>query len=230
MFHLRCRVTPIHRKHNANRGIGVFNVCPRCGQYSVEKSVSEDGPFVICPYCGHQHPFLRLPLFVITGASGAGKTTIGFALVQELHGEAVVMESDILWRPEFATAEDDYRSYRNLWLRVAKNISQAGLPVVLVGTSIPEQFEHLPERRYFSAIHYLGLIAGEEELVRRLRDRPAWRNSRSDEFVERMRHFNCWLHENAAHTNPPIELINTSELGVSQGVQHAASWVREHLR
>jgi adenylate kinase len=207
----------------------VFNVCPECGQYSVEKEITLDGPCAVCPHCGYHHPFLRLPLFVITGASGTGKTTMGLALVPQLRGEVVVMESDILWRPEFATSEDDYRSYRDLWLRVAKNIGQSGLPVVLVGTSIPQQFESLSERRYFSSNYYLGLIADEEDLVRRLRDRPEWRNSTSDQFVAQMLHFNRWLQENAAHTSPPITLINTSELDLSQSVPRVIAWIRGHL-
>jgi adenylate kinase len=207
----------------------MFNVCPSCGEYSVEKEIDSTGPFAVCPCCGHGQPFLRLPLFVITGASGAGKTTVGLRLVEALRREVVVMESDILWRPEFATPEDGYRSYRDLWLRVAKNIGQAGLPVTLVSTSIPEQFEHLPERRYFSEIHYLGLIADDADLVRRLRDRPGWRNTSSDNFIEEMLRFNRWLRENAAGTTPPITLVNTSELSLEQSVHQVAAWVRGHL-
>jgi hypothetical protein len=40
-----------------------------------------------------------------------------------------------------ATPEDGYRVYRNVWLRLAKNIGQCGLPVVLCGTAVPDQFD-----------------------------------------------------------------------------------------
>ena len=182
----------------------MFNVCPRCGEYCVEKRIDPSGPYAVCPYCDDNHAFLRLPLFVITGASGSGKTTVALRLVAALRGAAVVLDSDILWRPEFATPEDDYRSYRELWLRVAKNIGQSGLPVVLAGTVIPDQFEHLSERRYFAAIHYLGLVAEDDDLTTRLRARPQWRSTGSNSFVEEMLRFNRWLKGNAGQTCPPI--------------------------
>src|SRR5215469_1407756 len=118
----------------------MFTVCPQCGVYDEEKVIDPSGPFAICPACNYAHRFLRLPLFVVSGASGSGKSTLGLALVPLLH-DCVVMESDLLWRPEFTTLQDGYRSYRNLWLLLAKNIGQGGRPVVLVGTALPEQFE-----------------------------------------------------------------------------------------
>lgn len=205
----------------------MFNVCPACGQYSVSKEITLDGPAAVCPYCGHAHPFLRLPLFVITGASGTGKSTIGLRLVEELRGESVVMETDILWRPEFATPEDGYRSYRELWLRVAKNIGQAGLPVVLVGAAIPEQLEGVSERRYFSTIHYHALVCDDEDLIARLKDRPAWRDSGSEEFVGQMLRFNRWLQENARHTDPPMAVLDTSRSGIEDGVRQLAARIRQ---
>jgi hypothetical protein len=108
----------------------VFNVCPQCGEYSVEKTIDPSGPFAICPFCHYAHPFLQQPLFIITGPSGVGKTTICLKLIPLLK-ECVVMESDILWGAFPATPENNYRDYRNMWLRVAKNIGQAGRPVVL---------------------------------------------------------------------------------------------------
>src|SRR5690348_7966956 len=102
--------------------------------YSVEKEIDPTGPFAICPHCGHRQRFVRLPLFVITGASGAGKTAVCLDLVARLRSECVVLESDVLWGPEFDTPGDQYRRYRDLWLRLAKNISQADRPVVLCGT------------------------------------------------------------------------------------------------
>ncbi len=50
------------------------------------------------------------------------------------------------------------------WLRLARQIGQAGLPVVLDGMTIPEQIEPLGERRYFSSVHYLALVCDDAEL------------------------------------------------------------------
>ena len=74
----------------------MFNVCPNCGEYSVEKSIDTSGPYAVCPHCHYAHPFLLQPLFLIGGASGTGKTTVGLSLVSILN-ECVVLEQDILW-------------------------------------------------------------------------------------------------------------------------------------
>ena len=85
----------------------------------------------ICPLCGYDQPFLRQRLFVITGASGAGKTAVCRELAPRMRNRCAALESDILWGLVPASNEDGYRSYRNVWLRLAKNIDQAGLPVIL---------------------------------------------------------------------------------------------------
>lgn len=108
----------------------MFNVCPQCGQYPADKLIDARGPVALCPACGYAHPFLQSPLFVLSGASGAGKTAIGLTLVRLLP-ECVVLESDILWGAVPATADDNFASYRNTWLRVAKNVGHGGRPVVL---------------------------------------------------------------------------------------------------
>ena len=137
------------------------------------------------------------------------------------------MESDILWRPEFDTPEDGYRAYRNLWLRIAKNIAQSGRPVVLVGSAVPEQFEVCPERRYFSEIHYLALVCADEILVARLRARPAWRRSGTAEVLSTMTAFNQWLRSHAEATSPPMSLLDTSHLTLEQSVSWTHTWIQQ---
>ena len=203
----------------------MFNVCPRCGAYTVEKTIDPSGPFAICPFCHYAHPFLQLPLFII---SGTGKSTICLALVPRLQ-ECVVIESDILWGRVPTTPEDNYRDYRNTWLRVAKNISQAGRPVVLGGTALPDQFEDCPERRYFTTLHYLALVCDDDLLAQRLQDRPAWRQSHTAEFVNNMLEFNRWLKEHAPTTNPPMTLYDTSRRSIPAAVDDIAHWIHHRL-
>lgn len=206
----------------------MFNVCPNCGELRADKIILPDGPYAVCPHCEHRHKFLRLPLFVITGASGVGKSSTCLALVAKTK-DFVVMDSDILWRSEFDQPATDYRNYREMWLRVCKNISQAGKPVVLCGASLPEQFEQCIERRYFSEIHYLALVCSDEALESRLRSRPAWRNSSDEEYIKTHVAFNRWLKENARHTEPPMSLLDTSEITVDESVERVEEWLRDCL-
>jgi hypothetical protein len=201
----------------------VFNVCPGCGEYSDEKLISTDGRYAICQACKHEHPFLRLPLLIITGASGTGKSTVALKLVTD-QSAVVCLDSDILWRDEFSKPDNDFRDYRNLWLRMAKNIAQNGRPVVLFGSATPGQFEQCAESRYFSGIHYLALVCDEGELTRRLRARPVWRNSGSEAVLEGMTKFNQWLIDNAAKSVPPMSLLDTSELSLDESVDATKKW------
>jgi hypothetical protein len=135
----------------------------------------------------------------------------------------VVMESDILWRDEFNQPETNYLNYRETWLRVCKNISQAGKPVILCGAGIPIQFEQCVERRYFSDVHYLALVCDDEVLAARLRSRPEWRGV-SDEYIERHVEFNHWLKANAQSTQPPMSVIDTSAITVTETAEQVEQW------
>lgn len=206
----------------------MFNVCPRCGRYAEEKAVDPAGPYAVCPHCGYAHPFRRSPLFVVTGASGAGKSTVSLPLAGTLPG-CVVFETDILWCPELDTPDDDWERWRMLWVRIAKNVAQSGLASVLCGTFLPQGIEPLAERRFLGTVHYLALVCGDAELADRLRARPAWRQSGDDAFVERMVAFNGWLREHAATTDPPMTLLDTTGRSVEETVSAVRSWVVERL-
>jgi len=212
----------------------MFNVCPGCGEYSDAKAIepwimpTPVQAFAVCQSCGHKHRFRRLPLLVVTGASGTGKSTVALQLAPIME-ECVCMESDILWRDEFNKPDDDYLDYRNLWLRMAKNINQAGRPVVLFGSCTPGQFERCNEFRYFSDSVYLALVCNEDELIRRLQARPHWRKSGSDEVLERMTKFNRWLQENAETTAPKMTLLDTTILSEEDSMTAVRSWLLDQL-
>jgi len=198
--------------------MAVFNVCWACGEYSEAKEIDPAGPFAICPRCGHRHPFRRLPLFVVTGASGAGKTAVAQILAPRLES-VVVIEMDILWGHVRAEPEDDYRSWKSSWLRVAMNVGQAGRPVVLCGTVEPGSLERLTEARYFAHVDYLALVCADDELARRLRSRPAWRQADSDEGVARMVAFNRALRRGSA------TVFDTTGLAAEETSRRVAAWV-----
>jgi hypothetical protein len=86
-----------------------------------------------------------------------------------------------------------------------------------------------PSGRYFAQLHYLALVVEEAELIRRLRDRPVWRNSASPEYVARAVQLNAWLKENAATSPPLVDLLDTTGVPVGETVERVAAWVRAKL-
>jgi DNA-directed RNA polymerase subunit RPC12/RpoP len=207
----------------------MMNVCAGCGKYHADKEIDPTGPYAICPDCGHRHAFRRLPLLVVAGASGAGKSTVGRCLIDKID-EAIVLDADILWRPEFDTPEDGYNDFFETWLRLCKNISQSGMPVVLLcAGGIPEKIEGCVERRYFSDVHYLALTSEEADLADRLRRRPAWRGSHDEAYIRDQVRFNRWLKEIGPESEPPIELVNTTGVDVEATADAVAAWIRNRL-
>jgi hypothetical protein len=206
----------------------MFNVCPGCGQYSDEKRIDESADIAVCNQCSYEHHFKRLPLFVITGASCVGKSTVALQLPDRLPSH-ICLESDILWCDAFNDAQGDFTAYRNLWLRVVKNINQSGRPVVLIGSAAPGQFEICAESRYLSAIHYLALVCDDEELERRLKARPAWRKSGDQDVVERMLEFNRWLKERPL-AGGAFSRLDTSSISIAESLDGVCNWVGQAMR
>jgi len=200
----------------------MFNTCHHCGLYRVDKIIDRTGPFAICAECGHKHAFKQLPLLMVSGASGAGKSTVCHQLLGTLD-QVVLLDSDILWRSEFSKPENNYRDYFEMWLRMAKNIAQAGRPVVLfgAGTGVPANIEPCIERRYFSTVKYLALICDDETLAKRLQARPAWRGSNEQSYLEDHLSFNRWFKTQGSS----IKLIDNTHEMTDQTTAQVAAWI-----
>lgn len=205
----------------------MINTCIKCGEYEVEREIEHEleSSFAVCSHCQFKQPFQAMPLYVVTGASGTGKTTVALELTR-FQTDYVVLDQDILWSDQFDSPEDNYEQFRNTWLRLIKNISQGGRPVILFGSAIPEQFENLAERRYFSSINYLALVCDEQTLVLRLEKRPSWRKSATAENLDKMKKFNAWFKENSANSDPAIQLFDTSNTSVASTVIAILNWVK----
>ena len=206
----------------------MMNVCFQCGMYHADKIIDPTGPFAICPECGFKHPFLQLPLLIVSGASGAGKSTVCQRLLSQMT-QAVLLDSDILWRPAFNTPETNYRDYFELWLRLCKNISQSGRPVVLfgAGAGVPENIENCIERRYFLHVHYLALVCSDTILSERLQARPIWRGTRDTEYIDEHIRFNRWFKEYVGQ--PAIQRIDTTNTSPRETIVQVTSWIKEHI-
>ena len=171
------------------------------------------------------HPVNKQPLFVITGASCVGKSTICEVFFRE-GKRYILMESDLLWQDIYNTPQDDYAAYRRLWMRVCANISQIGMPVVLCGCAVLKQFESQPERALFTEIHYLALVCNEAVLEYRM---CTGRKVSDESWIRASMDFNWWLGENAGETQPNITLLDTTHLTPEQAAVIAQRWILDAM-
>ncbi len=170
-------------------------------------------------------PTNKQPLFIISGASGVGKSTLCEQLFQK-EKDYIVLESDLLWSDQYNTPQDNYCEYRRLWMRMCANISQIGLPVVLCGCGVPEQFECQPERTLFTRIHYLAAVCNEEVLLHRMRD---MRKIEDEVWLKSLLDFNQWLKMNGESTQPEMTLLDITHLTPQQAAEQVDQWIHKRL-
>src|SRR5262249_6342838 len=109
-----------------------------------------------CGSCGRE--WLRLPLFVLNGATGVGKSTIGEAAMPLLPGW-VHVDGALFWSNDYFGLDDAVARYYAHCLRVAAQLSQSGRPAVFRGANNPDRWRGSPLGTYFTRIHYLALVA-----------------------------------------------------------------------
>ncbi|MHB1924857.1 MAG: AAA family ATPase [Acidimicrobiales bacterium] len=205
----------------------VHRICPACEWPTTAAEVDPIRSLLVCDRCGAQTPFQLLPpLLFLTGASGAGKTTLYRHLLGRVR-EAILIDQDLLWsvNPAHNDPASGYRSFRGLILHLAERLAANGLPVLVEGTCVPDQYESLGERWYFSKTAYLAVVCEPDILRQRLAARPGWQREGVD--VETMVRLNEDYRHRSFH--PPMELLDTTDRSVVDCAQELHVWIRRQI-
>jgi chloramphenicol 3-O-phosphotransferase len=207
----------------------VHRICPACLEPTEGADVDPDAGLLRCDRCGAATPFdLLPPLLFLTGASGAGKTTLYRALVGKVR-EALLIDADLLWGVD--ARHDDratgYRRFRGLVLHLAERLAANGTPVLIEGSCMPEQYEALGERWYFTKTAYLAVVCSDDELRRRLEVRPSWRDSKFR--LEPMLVWNRQLRTRNLPGPPVIDVVDTTGRPVSECAAEVHAWIRRQV-
>lgn len=188
--------------------------CMTCGPGAVMRR-DPGAPVLHCVRCGDKVPVPDLPLFVVTGASGAGKTTITGPL-RRLLPDCDVFEADLTLQ----VAALGWDTWRDTWLRFAHGVALNGRVTVLCGSLLPEQLESVPARKLLGPVHFCNLDCPDDVLASRLRARPSWRLSSLETAVSEHQRFAAWLR---AHIQPSWD---TSVLTPGEAAERVAAWMR----
>lgn len=99
----------------------------------------------------------KFPLFIVTGASGSGKTYV-IKELRRLMPDFDIFDPDSLI--EFIG--HDWEKMRNIWLRVARNIAENGRMTIICGTMMPWDIEKCADFPFFKHVYYLNLHCDEK--------------------------------------------------------------------
>ncbi|MFN8496072.1 MAG: hypothetical protein U0350_51245 [Caldilineaceae bacterium] len=194
-------------------------VCQGCGGY-IQPAVDVATQAVRCPVCAYMEPMRILPLFIVTGASGVGKTAV-VPVLRRLLPDWDIFETDVLHGA-------DWQQQRNNWLRVAHSIAQSGRHTILCGTMLPADVDQCDHRSFFSQIYYLNLHCDDATRAVRLRARPAWRGC-DEVFIERQRQFAAWLLEHTTTAfDPPLVTVDTTQATAEEVAVQIRDWAVDH--
>ena len=145
----------------------------------------------------------KFPIFLITGASGSGKTTIIPELYKQCPEHIIIIDMDSLFTP----LNGNWEVIKNVWIYTANELALNNKIVILNGIFTPMDFEQVDLKNNFKP-YFIGLYCNDKERERRLNLRN-W----SDELINFNIDFNKWLIDNADKDfNPKMTLIDTSNI------------------
>lgn len=201
----------------------MVDICPQCGNYDWNKTVDEEK--IICPKCGHCWNFVKLPLFVVTGASGVGKTTTLHAL-QAMTRDFICMDSDLFYNLMPHETEEDAMEQLEQLMAFSRDMMQCGRPTVW---AMAGGFERLPRpygTRFFSGLYVLALTCPEEALLRRMKEGrkitdPDWLQSSVD--------YNRYFREHDQLGGMKYDLLEIGGMTVEKAAQAVEGWLKEKL-
>ncbi|GLX68040.1 AAA family ATPase [Paenibacillus glycanilyticus] len=161
----------------------------------------------------------KIPLFIVTGSSGSGKTFVIDELRKVLP-QFNIFDIDNLREVGIS----DEQQIRNVWLRIARNTAESGRMTIICGTAMPWDIEKCVDYAYFKHVYYLNLHCNDEIREKRLRERK-W----PEEMIQDYKEFAKWLVDNADEKySPPMPIVDTTVADVTVVANQIKEWVLQY--
>lgn len=196
----------------------MIGICPKCGNYNWDKTISEDKKQIICPKCDHRWNFRSLPIFILTGCSGVGKTTTAQELLLR-NTNYIIMDGDI-----FGMLGEDYQYRTEQLLSFSKNIMQAGIPMLWTMAGALECLSTSYNSRFIKEFHFLTLVCDEKDLEIRMRE---GRKIDNEEWIQGSINHNRYLREHDSIDDVSYEKYDITGKSISEVAYYVDSWVKQ---
>ena len=204
-----------------------MHFCTRCEAGPPHRDPIPEQGTAVCTRCGTRNRIPRVPLFVITGGSGCGKTTVSLGLMRK-RNPYLVVDADFLCHDR--DAFDSWDAFYNFATIVSLALARNMRPIVLVGGMHPSQIENAKTSAYFSAVHFLVISCDPGTQTARLNGRHLHGAARppTPESLGNALNQSRWITE-AADSRPNVTVLDTTNLTRDQTVSTADRWILERL-
>ncbi len=196
----------------------MVEICPNCGNYDPDKTVTDNK--ITCPKCSHTWDYKKLPLFIVTGASGVGKSTTVHTL-QQMSREFVCLESDMLYSIMPHETPGDYMAQTEAMMAFSRDVMQCGKPAVWSRAGNIQMLPNAYGMRFFSGIFVLALTAGEAELRRRMTE---GRGIADSEWIQRSVDYDRYFSEHDNIEGVYYDTLDVSKLTVQEAARELERW------
>ncbi|MEK3714498.1 AAA family ATPase [Paenibacillus sp. FSL P2-0089] len=167
----------------------------------------------------------QLPLFIITGASGVGKTTVMHELREQMP-EFVLFSTD---DDNFGTTGKklEYQDRYNVLFHCAHAVALSGRGTIICGTMMPWDAKKCDVYDAFSEVHFINLHCDDATRNARLRgreDAATW----TEDMLRQHEEFAQWLLDHAdTEYDPPMPTFDTTSTPTAALAEQIKEYIKE---
>ena len=200
----------------------MISICPKCGNYDWDKEVLDSKKTKIkCPICGAIWNSKGLPLLILTGCSGVGKTTTAQELMQR-ETPFVTLDADFFTFMPSGTDEDWIARVEHQE-EISADIMQAGKPVLWSMAGCLDKLKSTYNARFFSGIYCLALTCDTEELKRRMIE---GREITEEEWIQSSIEYNQFFKEHYQIGDMKFTTFDTTGKTTAEIADYVIEWSR----
>ena len=198
----------------------MIEICENCGNHEWDKELT--GNILHCPKCGAEWEMRRLPLFILTGCSGVGKTTAAIEIMRR-KVDFVVLDADIFSGYVDWNDEESCNDWVETITNISKDIMQSGKPVLWTMAGCLDRLPKAYNSRYFSEIKCLALVCDEDALRKRMRE---GRGIADDDWLNDSCDYNRYFMEHDSIGDTKFETFDITDREPGEVADHVIKWLQ----